>query len=92
MPELTTQFLPLLAFAAFPLSILAWSVFQRRIRPLFIPRAEISRIADEMQARHGLRARQCARNEEYQAWLGGRSFEQGKWRRVGEELGRRASP
>ncbi len=86
---INAQTIPILAFAAFPLSILAWSIFQRRIRPLFIPGEDIRAIAAALEARHGDGAITYARIEEDRAWRYCRNFEQGRWRLVGGELERR---
>ncbi len=79
----------LLAFAAFVLAIFIWVEWQRRIRPLFIARAEIIAIADEMEAAYGARAWEMAMIEQGRAWRYSRNFEQGKWRRVARALERR---
>jgi len=83
------DYLPFLAFGAFVLAVLLWMEWQGRIRPLFIPLAEISRLADELIEKDADRAEELAAIEEDRAWRYSQNFEQGKWRRVRKELERR---
>lgn len=81
-PVLTSLVVLIAGLASFEF----WSF---RIRPLFIPRAVIDVIADELIARYGPRAEEMAFIEEDRAWRYTDTYEQGKWRRVRRELWRR---
>lgn len=69
--------------------VVVWHAWDFRLRPLFIPRAEINAIVDEFIAKHGPDAEEKAYAEEDRAWRYSNTFEQGKWRRVRRELWRR---
>lgn len=68
---------------------LLWSFWQGSVRPRLIPRREIVAKVEEVYARHGERAFDFACSEEYRAWYDSDAFEQGRWRRVREEIMRR---
>lgn len=93
--EMDLGFPSLLAWAAALIGILpvavglGWGFFDSVIRPRLIPRAEIHRLADELMERHGGRAGEIAHIEEDRAWRNVDGREQGKWRRVREEIERR---
>jgi hypothetical protein len=81
---------PLLClFGLFLGGIGLWHIWDLRIRPLFIPRAEINALADTLIERHGPEAERVAYGEESHAWYYCDVYEQGKWRRVRRELWRR---
>lgn len=80
---------PVLAFSVLVLAVFLWVEWQGRIRPLFIPLAEIRRLADELIEKDVDRAEELAAIEEDRAWRYSQNFEQGKWRRVRKELERR---
>ena len=61
---------------------LLWVLWEGRVRPRLIPRAEIESLATALVGRHGWRAAEMAFIEEDRAWRYSRPFEQGKWRRV----------
>ncbi|ATN32983.1 hypothetical protein ACO34A_04105 [Rhizobium sp. ACO-34A] len=90
MTSIHSDYFPFLVFGAFVLAIFLWMEWQGRIRPMFIPRAEIKRMADELLEKHGERAEEMAFIEEDRAWRYSQTFEQGKWRRVRKELERRS--
>ena len=66
-----------------------WHAWDFRIRPLFVSRAEIRRMADALLVRHGPRAEEIAFIEEDRAWRYADAYRQGVWRRVRNELRRR---
>lgn len=88
---LNSDHFPVLAFGLLVLAVFLWVEWQGRIRPLFIPRAEITRLADELIETHGDRAEELAAIAEDRAWRCSQTFAQAKWRRVRKELQRRAS-
>jgi len=57
---------------------IAGHVWDFRLRPLAIPRAEIERLADVMIAQHGGNAEEEAFREEGRAWRRSHTVEQGK--------------
>ena len=63
--------------------------WQFRVRPLRIPASEIAAIADALIAEHGERADEVAFANEHRAWYESDLSEQGKWRRVRNELKQR---
>lgn len=91
MSVFSSEYFPYLAFGAFVLAVFLWVEWQGRIRPLFIPRSEIERLADELVTAYGDRAEELAAIEEDRAWRYSQNFEQGKWRRVRKELERRGT-
>lgn len=89
MASIHSDYFPLLVFGAFVLVIFLWVEWHGRIRPMFIPHAEIERMADELVEKHRESAEEMAFIEEDRAWRYSQTFEQGKWRRVRKELERR---
>ncbi|WEX08936.1 hypothetical protein [Chelativorans sp. AA-79] len=77
------------AFTVLIGGVAIWHVWDFRLRPLLIPKAEISALADELVAKYGPRAEEMAYAEEDRAWRYSDVYEQGKWRRVRRELWRR---
>ena len=71
---------------------LIYVTWQQAVRPMLVPRAEITRIADILSKTYGNAAEEFAGIEEDRAWRYSRNFEQGKWRRVRAELRRRKEP
>jgi hypothetical protein len=63
-------------------------LWEFRIRPNRVPKAEIDRMADEVVAHYGSRAEEIAFIEEDRAWRYCHTYQQGIWRRVREELRR----
>ena len=79
----------LAVLALMAVSVGLWHAWDLSIRPLFVSRAEIRRMADELLARHGPRAEEIAFIEEDRAWRYADTYQQGVWRRVRNELRRR---
>lgn len=72
-----------IALAAFPIwGALLWVIWDVRIRPHLIPKAEIEAEAKVMLAQWGERAAEMAFIEEHAAWYRSQSYEQGRWHRV----------
>ena len=69
-------------------AIWGWDEGDFRARPMFISRAEIGRMADELDERYGTRAEEVAFIEEEKAWRRAESYQQGVWRRVRKQLRR----
>lgn len=90
MGSIDLDYFPILALGFFVLTVFLWMVWQGRVRPMFIPRADIERIASELIERYGDRAEEMALMEEDRAWRYSQAHDQGKWRRVNKELRRRA--
>lgn len=84
------DYLPFIGISAFAAGVFISVEWQGRIRPMFIPRTEIERVADELTKTHGGRAEEFAAMEEDRAWRYSQNYEQGKWRRVRKELERRS--
>ncbi len=63
-----------------------WEYF---IRPRFVPKAEIVKLADALIAAYGADAEERARMEENHAWRRCDAAEQGVWKRVRREMSRR---
>ncbi len=66
-----------------------WQLWRFRLKPLFIPKADIDRMVDALIAEHGERAEDVAMMEEDRAWRYSDTLKQGIWRRVRRELWRR---
>ena len=68
---------------------LLWCFWEGSVRPRMIPRREILAEADRLwaQDRDGAFERVCI--EEHAAWYRAEEFEQGRWRRIREEIMRR---
>ena len=67
---------------------LIWFLNELYIRPLLIPNVEIERLAKELSLSQPTDPAEAAFTEEQNAWYRGETFEQGKWRRVGQFLAR----
>ncbi|VAW04066.1 hypothetical protein MNBD_ALPHA04-2020 [hydrothermal vent metagenome] len=78
-----------LALAMLIVGVGIWLVWDFRIRPLFIPKAEIEAVVDKLIAEHDPRAEEIAHIEEDRAWRYSKIYQQEKWRRVRRELWRR---
>ena len=65
-----------------------WHAWDLSIRPLFVSRADIRRMAEALLARHGPRAEEIAFIEGDRAWRYADAYRQGVWRRVRRELRR----
>lgn len=89
MAFIHSDYFPLLTFGAFLLAVFLWLQWHGRVRPMLIPSLEIERVADQLVEQHGDRAEEFAAMEEDRAWRYSKSFEQGKWKRVRNELERR---
>ncbi|WP_320195560.1 hypothetical protein RMR10_001645 [Agrobacterium rosae] len=89
MDIVTSNYTPLFGMAVFVAGIFLWLEWNGRVRPMLIPRFEIKHIADQLVNEHGDRAEEFAAMEEDRAWRYSKSFEQGKWKRVRNELERR---
>ena len=76
-------------FAVLIGGVAIWQAWDFRLRPLFIPKAEINAMVDELIAKYGRRAEEMAYTEEDRAWRYSNTYEQGKWHRVRRELWRR---
>lgn len=68
---------------------LLWCVWEGSVRPRLIPRQEILAEADRLWAQDRERAFELACIEEHAAWHRSETFEQGRWRRIREEIMRR---
>ncbi|MCQ2002866.1 hypothetical protein [Rhizobium sp. NRK18] len=84
-----SDYLPLIIFGAFVLSVFGWWEWEFHIKSLRVSRKEIAALADEMIEKHGPDAEERAYAEEDAAWRRSNTVEQGKWRRVRKELWRR---
>lgn len=68
---------------------LVWCLWEGTIRPRLIPQREILTKADSLWAQDNQNAFERACIEEHRAWHYCNSFEQGRWRRIREEIMRR---
>lgn len=87
--SLVIEHLPVIGIGMFAAGVFFSMEWHGRIRPMLIPRAEIKRMADELVEQHNDRAEEFAAMEEDRAWRYSKNFEQGKWKRVRNELERR---
>lgn len=78
-----------LAVALVLIGVIGWHTWVHSLRPLFIPKSDIDRMADVLIAEHGSRAEEMAFMEEDRAWRYSNTLKQGIWRRVRLELQRR---
>jgi hypothetical protein len=83
------DYAPLFAFLGLIGGVAIWHAWDFRLRPLFIPKAEINAVVDELIAKYGPRAEEMAFIEEDRAWRYSDIYEQGKWCRIRRELWRR---
>lgn len=80
-----------IALATLPMwGAFVWVTWEGSIKPRFIPEAEINALANGHIARYGERAAEMAFTEEERAWRYSDSFNQGKWKRVRQEIERLA--
>ncbi|PLX37588.1 MAG: hypothetical protein C0606_04665 [Hyphomicrobiales bacterium] len=86
MGQFLSNFLPLAIFIGMIAAVAIWHEWAFRLRPLFIPKAEINALVNELIAKHGPDAEEKAYIKEDRAWRYSNTFEQGKWRRVRREL------
>lgn len=89
MDIVASNYMPLFGMAVFVAGIFLWLQWHSRVRPMLIPRIEIENLANQLLSEHGDRAEEFAAMEEDRAWRYSESFEQGKWKRVRNELERR---
>jgi hypothetical protein len=87
--ERLIDYLPFIIFAALFGAVGVWQLWRFRLKPLFIPKADIDRMVDALIAEHGERAEDVAMMEEDRAWRYSDTLKQGIWRRVRRELWRR---
>ncbi len=66
-----------------------WAFWEGSIRPRLIPKAEIIAKADELKTKFGDEAFEHACINEHRGWYDSNMFEQGRWRRIREEVMRR---
>ena len=74
--------IPVSVLAVLIAAVAAWHAWEFHLRPLRIPKAEITAIADRLIAEHGSRAEEIAYSEEDRAWNDSDTYQQGRWRRV----------
>ncbi len=80
----------LLTLCLFPLwATLLWILWRGSIGPRLIPRGEIIAAMEELYDRHGEQAFEIACAREHRAWRDDDFFEQGRWRRIRNEIMRR---
>lgn len=89
MGQFLSNYLPLVVFVSMIAAVAIWHEWEFRLRPLFIPKADINATVDDLIVKHGPRAEEMAYAEEDRAWRYSNTYEQGKWRRVRRELWRR---
>jgi hypothetical protein len=65
-----------------------WVMWEGEIQPRLIPEPDIKALANAHIARYGARAAEMAFIEEDRAWRYCDSFNQGKWKRVRQEIER----
>ncbi|MCJ8324789.1 MAG: hypothetical protein HRU29_04955 [Rhizobiales bacterium] len=73
------------------LPIAAFYIVQGTIRPMLIPKAEIRLIAAKLIKEHGLNAYEFAEIAEERAWRYSRIYDQGKWKRIRQEIAQQLS-
>ena len=66
-----------------------WAFWEGSIRPRLIPKEDIITKADELKAKYGDEAFEHACINEHRGWYDSDMFEQGRWRRINEEIMRR---
>lgn len=89
MPQGLADYLPFIIVAILFGLLGLWEFWRFRLKPLFIPKADIDRMVDALIAEHGERAEEIAFIEEDRAWRYSDTLKQGIWRRVRRELWRR---
>jgi len=75
-------------FIAFVGPIFTWEVYQLRIRPLLIPKAEVNRMVEDIIEKYGPDAERFAYIIEHAEWRRSYTYKRGIWRRVRRELQR----
>ena len=68
---------------------LLWCFWEGSVRPRLIPRAQILTEVDRLWDEDEARAFERACIEEHAAWYRSEAFEQGRWKRIREEIMRR---
>lgn len=68
---------------------LVWCLWEGSIKPRLIPHIEIIKAVEKLYADHSENAFEMACTNEHRAWYDCDSFEQGRWRRIREEIMRR---
>lgn len=86
MPEDLNSYLPIILIAVLFGLVGLWQLWRYRLKPLFVPKVDIDRMADALIAEHGWRAEEIAFIEEDRAWRRGETLRQGIWHRVRREL------
>lgn len=71
-------FIPALAFTL--------HFWQHSIRPSFIPKAEIQKLATQLIKIHGENAYDFAHMHEDTAWQNSETYEQAKWKKIGKTI------
>lgn len=89
MLDVLADHLPFIIVAILFGGVGLWQLWRFRLKPLFIPKADIDRMTDALIAAHGERAEEVAMMEEDSAWRRSNTLKQGIWRRVRLELQRR---
>ena len=87
---LNTPYTPYLLCGLFVLAIFVWEWFNLYLRPLFVPKAEITKLADDLSRAHGVDADYHAFIEEDRALRYTDTYQAGVWRRVRKVLKSRA--
>ena len=83
---LNTPYAPYLLCGLFVLAIFVWEWFNLYLRPLFVPKAEIMKLADDLARAHGADADYYAFIEEDRALRYTDTYQAGVWRRVRKML------
>ena len=65
---------------------LLWSSWEGFIRPRLVPKGEMLAKVDELKAKYGDEAFEHACIKEHRGWYDSNTFEQGRWRRIREEI------
>jgi hypothetical protein len=79
----------LIALATSPMwGTLIWVIWEGSIKPRIIPKAEIVALATSQIESYGANAAEMTSIQEDRAWRYSESFEQGKWKRVRQEIDR----
>lgn len=83
---LDTSYAPFLFCGLFVLAIFVWEWFNLYLRPFFVPKAEITKLADDLSRAHGADADYYAFIEEDRALRTTDTYQVGVWRRVRKAL------
>jgi hypothetical protein len=87
--ELDFLFINFLAVLTLMLSMFLWETWAVYVRPLFIPRSEIEKLADKLLQQYEDEAEYIAFINEERAWRYFDYFERGKWLRVRKAISKR---